>query len=858
MHRPPRATYRLQLTEDLTFADAARMVGYLSDLGISHLHLSPILTARPRSRHFYDVADHSRIDSVLGGEQGLQALADTAHAAGMGLIADVVGHHMGVGPWSPLWDTLLREGRSSTSAAYFDIDWETPLPGAREKVILPVLPGPYGDELTAGRLRLAETPAGVRITSGDLSFPLSAETVQAVERVGTSRLEGRPGDARSWTRMHSLLEQQHYRLVSWSAGSRLVNYRRFLHINALAALRVEDEAVFDATHQVMVDLVTSGVLDGLRVDHIDGHADPTGYLQRLRDRVGPDAWLVVEKMTSTAEPLPADWPVDGTTGYELLRTSLGMQVDPLGLRHLQALARSYDGLPGPEDRWMMKSRQLDALLGPDLRRLTRAVWDACQDEPSVRDVDYRTLLDAVSRVLVSLPVHRTYVDPRQEEAAEADRAVIAAAVETASSIQARRPVPDVIWRYLTALLAGPMRRSAAAIDAVVRFQQLSAPVMSLGVEQRLFFRHQAMVGACELGCDPDHVPMTVEAVHQAVVSMPPAGMRVTATHDTLHGEDVRLRIAALAGMAAEWAALAEGVLTQRPAPDAALGLRLLQVAQAVWPIEDDGIVLLEQLLDRPALIDRFAAYAVESARRQALITSHTEVDSVAEAAVDSWARALLDPAASSAAQLRPLARRAAEVAMAASLSQTLLRITTAGVPDTYQGTERWDDSLLDPDNRRPVDVEVRAADQERWVGQTPEVASLWIDRRDGRVKHWVLRQALRARASHPDVFGPDGGYEPVAVHGRWAAHLLAFRRTGPGGQAVVLCPRVLGRVTDGGRFDPTGRIWADTEVVLPDVAEGASWRDALTGQSVEDGGASAVPASLLLADLPVALLIAGS
>ena len=274
--RTPRATYRLQLTADHPFAAAAERVPYLAELGISHLYLSPVLAARPGTRHFYDVADHRRIDPVLGGEEGLRALADAAHEAGLGLIGDVVPNHMGTGPWNPLWDQLLREGRSSEAARFVDVDWETPLPGAADKVILPVLAGPYGDELAAGALGLAEGPTGVRVTYGELSFPLAAESAEAVERAGVTRLLGRPGEPRTWSRMHSLLEQQHYRLVSFRAGRRLINYRRFFHIDALAALRVDDEVVFEATHRLLTDLVVEGVLDGLRVDHLDGLADPGG------------------------------------------------------------------------------------------------------------------------------------------------------------------------------------------------------------------------------------------------------------------------------------------------------------------------------------------------------------------------------------------------------------------------------------------------------------------------------------------------------------------------------------------------------------------------------------------------------
>lgn len=850
---PPRATYRLQLTEDQPFAHAAGLVDYLSDMGVSHLYLSPVLAARPGTRHFYDVADHSRIDPLLGGMEGLRDLADTAHQAGMGLIGDLVPNHMGVGPWNPQWEAMLRDGRSSEAAKFFDVDWETPLPGASDKVILPVLHGPYGEELAAGRIGLAEGPAGIRITYDELSFPLNTETVAAVERSGTDRLLGKPGDERSWTRMHSLLEQQHYRLVSWPAGRRLVNYRRFLHIDALVALRVEDPQVFAATHGLMLDLVTNGIFDGLRIDHLDGLADPVGYLDRLREGVGPDAWIVVEKLTTPSHPLPKDWPVDGSTGYELLRTSLGLQVDPHGLRHLQRVAAAHGAPPSPRDLWHYKHDMLDTL-GPDLRRLVRVIWNACQDQTDVRDVDYRTLLDAITRVLVAMDVYRTYTDPDTGQTHQPDQDAVERAVRLAQEDTDGRVIPDVVWRYLQALLTGKVRWTAAAAEAVTRFQQLSGPVMSLGVEHRLFLRYNAFVAACELGVDPFDIPVSIAEAHNAIIGMPPAGMRVTATHDTQHGEDVRLRMAALSGLANDWGAVADQILTATNPPDTSLGLRLLQVAVGIWPVTDDGTEPLAEVLDASELVHRFETYAINAALGQAVITSYLARDRQAEAEMMSWTRAVFDPEGGVAPLLRPVAVRAAEVAMAASLSQTVFRATVSGVPDTYQGTERWDDSLTDPDNRRPVDFSGPIAAAAQWAADAPDVAALWQARRDGRIKQWVLRQALRARADYPDVFGSEAGHEGIWVEGRWAAHLFGYRRFSSSGQALVVCPRVYGRVTDGGRFPAVGRIWADTEVQLPALDDGQSWHNPLTGATIE--ATTAIPAADLLVDLPVAVLLA--
>lgn len=846
----PRATYRMQLTADRGFDHAVGLVDYLAALGISHLYLSPFLAARPTTTHFYDVTDHSRIDQRLGGEEGLRRLADRAHDAGLGLIADVVTHHMAAGPWSPMWRRMLREGRSSNAASMFEIDWEPPLPGAAEKVILPVLGQPYGDALSQGLLGLQQHGEEVVVTYGDLRLPLTADTEAALARSGgVERLAGRIGEPRTWGRMHSLLEQQHYRLVSYAAGRRLVNYRRYLAVDQLAAIHADSPDVFAHTHALIIALLDEGLLDGLRIAHVDGLADPAGYLRGLREAVGPDVWIVVERAGAAGDPVPEDWPVQGTTGYELLRTSLGLHVDPQGLGTLWSHAAEHDALPSSRDVWIARSEQLEQELAPDLRRLARATWEACQEQPAVRDVDYRTLLEAVTRLLVAMPVPRTYVDPRTGEATERDRRAIGQAVDAAAQVGDRGTIPAALWSYLQELFSGATRPTTAAAEAITRFQQLAIAAMTLGIEERVFFRHNAFVAACELGCDPRRVPITLEEAHRQIAEMPPLGMRTTATHDTKHGEDVRLRIAGLTGVAGEWTRLASRVLAGTAPPDAALGLRLLQIAVGIWPVTDDGSAPLSEVLSDASLGDRLVAYAIAAARGQQRLTSHLHPDGEVEQEIAAWTRGLVDPAGLVAAELRGVANAAAEIGICASLSQTLMRITVPGVPDTYQGTEGWDDSLSDPDNRRPVDMEALAAELGRLTGpDAPEVDELWEARRDGRIKLHVLATALRLRREMPQTFGPDGSYEPVTATGRWARHMVAYLRRGSDGDVLVVCPRVMGRVSDGGVLDPRGRIWADTDLHLPVET---TWTDALSGHHVA-GDVLAV--ADVLSALPVALL----
>ena len=379
--------------------------------------------------------------------------------------------------------------------------------------------------------------------------------------------------------------------------------------------------------------------------------------------------------------------------------------------------------------------------------------------------------------------------------------------------------------------------------------------MALGVEERLFLRHNAMVAACELGCDPFEPAVDLDQAWEALQAMPERGMRTTASHDTKHSEDVRQRMAALTGMALPFSEVADHVLASTNPPLQSLGLRLLQVAVGVWPIGDDGEVDLAEVLDVPGLIDRFTAYALRVARGQNILTGYTDPDDPAEDAIADWCADIFDPHGEIAPRLRPVAVAAAEIGMAGSLSQVLLRMTTGGVADTYQGTERWDDSLSDPDNRRSLDLEDHIRDQQAWADDAPDLQSLWESRRDGRVKQWVVGQALRTRRDNWAVFGPGSTFDRCEVTGRWASSLLVVHRSdGDDGQAVALCPVALGRLTDGGRFPALGRVWADTMALLPPLAEGTTWQDALTGATVDVSGDT--PVADILTTLPVALLIA--
>ncbi|MGH8904066.1 MAG: malto-oligosyltrehalose synthase, partial [Egibacteraceae bacterium] len=815
-HSEPRATYRLQLTPEFGFAEAAGLIDYLADLGISHLYLSPVLQARPGSAHGYDVADPTRVSQQLGGEEGLRALAAAAHARDLGLIVDIVPNHVAASAHTPLWEALLTEGPGGDCARFFDVDWDPPLPGAAGKVIVPALGDQYGLVLQRGELEVSDG----RVRYFEHSFPLSAQSRAAMGGLG----------------LHELLERQHYRLVWHRVGDALINYRRFFAISELAGVRVEDEHVFDVTHERVLALVADGVIDGLRVDHPDGLADPRGYLRRLADRA-PGTWIVVEKILAAGEPLPEDWPVAGTTGYDFCNDVTGLFVDPAAAGAMEETGCLFSAVP--EDRQAAaraaKAEILDGLLSADTKRVAARLWAVCQAHPEIRDVDDRACLRAVASTVQALPFYRTYVDPVTGKARPEDERVIEAAVPSTT-----------LGAFLADVLTGRAGTDPAHLEVIRRFQQLSGATMAKGVEDTYFYRDLRLLAVNEVGAEPGQFGIDVDGFHAACAARGarhPTGMLATATHDTNRGEDTRLRIAALSEMPAAWDRAVRGWAAYHRGiwPDPAAAYLLYQTLVGVWP--------LDAQVDM-ALGNRVREYAIKAVREAKLRTDWTDSDEAYEGSLVEFVDLLLDPERSAAfhAELAELAGRAAVIAMVASLAQTLLRCTVPGVPDTYQGAELWDCSLVDPDNRRPVDFDLRHRLLASLDGADPRalLAQWW----DGRIKLWVLSRALHARATHPACVGVGSGYEPLPVGGRWADHAVAFVRPDPHRTAflVTVAPRLPGAVMSDTARPPVGDAWADTALTLP---VGGQWTDLLTGATHHGG---LLPLSDLLRTLPVALL----
>ncbi|WP_068184464.1 malto-oligosyltrehalose synthase [Mycobacterium sp. UM_CSW] len=758
---PVLSTYRLQLRGEssgfaFTFADAENLLDYLDELGVTHLYLSPVLTAARGSNHGYDVTDPTTVAPELGGADGLARLSAAARSRGMGLIVDIVPNHVGIDDpeQNAWWWDVLRHGRGSQYAAFFDIDWDLDDDG---RIVLPIL----GSDDDAADLKVD----GDRLRLGDLALPIAPGTAEG-----------------SGPQVH---DRQHYRLVGWRNG--VTGYRRFFSITSLAGLRQEDREVFDASHAEIARWFDEGLVDGVRIDHPDGLSDPCGYLARLRELLGPDAWIVIEKILAVDEALEPTLPVAGTTGYDVLRQVGGVFVDPAGEEALTALVDSagvdYGAMPALLAE--LKVRAATQTLGSELARLRRAV-------AATAGTDHPLLPDAIAALLTHIGVYRS------------DYPSLVALLPTAlAETQAQSPQLGPALQVLAAALA-------EGGEPATRLQQLCGAVTAKAVEDCLFYRDARLVSLNEVGGEPHRFGVGLAEFQQSAADRArlwPHTMTTLTTHDTKRGEDVRARIGVLSQVPSLWTEFLARWEVQAPSPDPATGQFLWQNIFGVWPVS--GQVTGE-------LRARLHAYAEKAIREAAWHTSWNDPDTAFEDAVHRWLDTILDGPV--AGQLTELVAQLNPHAASDALGQKLLALTVPGTPDVYQGTELWDDSLVDPDNRRAVDYAARRAALKDL--QHPKIR--------------VVATALRVRRARPETF-LRGAHRPVLAEGDAADHVVAFRR---GDDVLVAVTRWTVRLAEKG--------WGNTVVPLPE----GTWTDAMSG-AVASGATSAAQ---LFSDLPVVLL----
>jgi (1->4)-alpha-D-glucan 1-alpha-D-glucosylmutase len=873
----PTSTYRLQLHKGFNFDDAARVADYLASLGISHIYSSPYLQAAPNSMHGYDVVDPTKVNEELGGDDGHLRFCQRLGELRLGQVLDIVPNHMAISPSNPYWWDVLENGESSRYATWFDIDWHSSEAKLQNKILIPVLGDQYGRILSAGQIKVERVGEHFCASYADQQFPLAPESLslllsRAANRATNdtlnliadsfSRLPASSDSDISFVRhrdktviygllkvlcgehievcaaitteiddlnrdiegLDDLLNLQNYRLAYWRTADQELGYRRFFDVNTLAGLRVGREHVFEATHSRILEWLRAGVLDGIRADHVDGLRNPLEYFQRVRARA-PAAWIIGEKILAPGEFLREDWPIDGTSGYDFMDACINFLVHSSGIEELTETYIKFTGEPARFEA-VAHEKKLNVLhegLGSDVNRLASLLVEICESHRDHRDYTRAEIRRALREVAGSFLVYRTYVVADTRQIAAEDRERISEAVERAK--QTRPDLDSGLFDFIAEVLTLRVSGNLEG-DFAMRFQQLTSPVMAKGVEDTAFYSFNRMIALNEVGNDPGRVGLSVEEFHDYCIKMQathPHTMTTLSTHDTKRADDVRARVAAISEIPREWKSALKRWSSRSSAfrtgafPDRNTEYFLYQTMVGAWPISQERLI----------------AYMEKASREAKVHTSWVQQNKEFDDALRSFIERVLDSEAF-VADLENFVMRVVHAGRVNSLTQSLLKFTAPGVPDTYQGGELWDLSLVDPDNRRPVDYELRRQMlNDLKNGMTIEEIMIRMD--EGMPKLWVVHTALSLRKVHPEWFGAESGYTPVIADGPKSGHLVAFLRAE---RVATIAPRWPLKL---------GGNWGATSIDLPQ----GNWKNRLTGDTVE-GGRQRVQA--LLERFPVALL----
>jgi (1->4)-alpha-D-glucan 1-alpha-D-glucosylmutase len=822
---PLRATYRLQLEPAFDFDRAAAIVPYLAALGVSHVYCSPIFEAVHGSRHGYDVVDPTRVRGELGGEDGRRRFVEALRRHGLGLVVDIVPNHVAL-EGNAWWIDVLTHGTASACFRFFDIDLtHDPYNGpSSPKLLIPILAQPYGDELVGGGLRLVVENGVPLVAYAVNRFPLSIASRDALgdepEAQGAADPIAAVADAlnEDTVRLHTLLEAQHYRLTWWRLARDEAPYRRFFDVNGLIGVRVEDDAVFDAMHRLVDAWIADGSIDGLRVDHVDGLADPAAYLARLRARA-PQAWIGVEKILADGEDLPA-WPVDGTTGYEFGALVTRLLTAPEGEAPLTALYHRFAGAIDTFDEVEEDARHevLEHWLSGDAKRVALALYRMCQDDLRLRDYSLRDASILVRELVAGARVYRTYVAASGPSPADAAR--IAALCDR---VRTRRPdVPGPLVDLVQRLFATG-GESPRGLDFVQRFQQLSTAAAAKAVEDTAAYRDVRYLPLNDVGGDPRHFSVAPAEYHDTLArwqKQHPRGMRSTSTHDSKRAEDVRARLSVLSEVPGLWAAAVDRWGRRSDAhrvdgqPDRNFEYYLYQTLVGAWPVSRE----------------RAHQHAEKAAREAKVFTDWLSPSPEYERAVHHFVDGLYDDAAF-VAEIAELVDALHPADWIKGLSQQLLKLTAPGVPDLYQGSELWLRKLVDPDNRTPVDYGCRQSLLDQCQRLTAPQVLARMD--EGLPKLWTTARTLHLKARHADLADPASAYTPLVASGVAAARVVAFVR---GAHIAVVAPIRT--------WTPD---WTATHVTLPP----GTWTHVLADTTCEGGD---VALDALFDAFPVALL----
>ena len=818
----PTATYRIQFRNGMTFDRVASLVPYLKQLGISHLYASPIFTATSDSTHGYDVTDANEIEPSIGGREGFDRMVAALKAAGLGLILDIVPNHMAASLENAWWRDVIENGEQSRYARHFDIDWSRPL-------TLPFLGDTFEAVLENGEIAVKPDPQ-----SGKPAFAY----YESFYPLCPASWEGREQEVLALTDNTQIAElhaRQPWRLMSWRDAPRDLSYRRFFEITGLVGVRVEEDAVFDDTHRLILALVHSGAVDGLRVDHVDGLADPKAYLERLRREVGPACYLTVEKILGEGEQIPADWPISGTTGYEFMASLSDALVDG---SKLTALRHAYDDVVGKPVDMRAELRSAKLLMvnrnfeGEFTTLLRIAMGIAATTHETLEE---QTVRVALRELLIAFPVYRTYgtADGLPPEG-------VALLHTLAGKVEATPHAPDpaaldFIIRLLTGEISGDVLEQA--ITFRTRFQQLTGPLMAKSVEDTLFFRQNMELALNEVGAEPIPGDFSLRRFHADMKTrreQQPDALSGTSTHDTKRGEDARARLYTLteapdrwAAHVARWREMNIGhvkELDDGPAPKAAGAWMLYQALAGVWPVR----LTPGDTAGLQALETRFLAFVEKALREAKLRTDWADSNDAYEEAMLGYASQLLSPENPAflrdfVSTLQPFIR----AGLVNSLTQTVVKLTAPGVPDIYQGSEALNFSLVDPDNRREPDFAALEKMLEGYDNPAPAAEADWLS---GRVNQHAIAKTLRLRKEKPVLFR-KGDYLPLNATGTWARNVIAYARTEGDDALIVLTPRLMLNALQNQPLPPAQR-FEETEIFLPARLANRRYRDILSGEEI--------------------------
>ena len=886
--KSPLSTYRLQVNAEFPFSAVRGVVDYLRDLGVGTLYFSPVFKARPRSPHGYDVTDPSKFSRDAGDEPEFAELSRAAAEAGLTILLDIVPNHMAAAEDNPWWHDLLEHGPASVTAGFFDVDWAAR--GCNQQLILPILGHDLEECVRKQEIKLELRNDEVRLVYFARSLPLDPSSLLGILEIARAHAAGRAAEAigelirlardiprrqdctleqrtrrkqaaqslkaalrqqigvvggvksallaaleaiNQSAELKRIIGEQAYRLEFWRSGTRRINYRRFFDIADLAGVRVEDRDVFEVTHTLTLELILGGQIEGVRIDHVDGLRDPYAYLTRLREAVG-DTYVVVEKILAPGEELRADWPVQGTTGYDFVSISTGLFVHPDGLA---ALTEDYGGrtrLPSFGDIvYEKKKLVIDALFAGELNGLNGAIARLAENLGT--PFDDEVLSAALVEISASLSIYRTYI--RGEIAAE-DRHAIKHAL---TSGRHRAPhLPDsafALFRRVLLLEDIPPELFGEALEFIIGWQQFTGPVMAKGLEDTAFYTYQRLISLSEVGSHPDAISTSTGEFHQAIrrrFERWPFTMNASSTHDTKRSEDVRARIHVLSEMAPEWTAALDRwtdlnaqhkrSVDGKRVPELNEEIMLYQTLVGAWPLDP---------AEQSGFSSRIQKFLLKASREAKNHSSWLDPNEAYEQAVLEFADAVIKDSRF-LDDFLPMQQEIAWYGALNSLSQLIIKIGAPGIPDIYQGTELWNFSLVDPDNRRPVDFALRrellrqmTSDGTTAAAFTNELMNSW---QDGRIKLYMTWTGLQLRKQNPGIF-MAGDYVSLNVIGPLSDHVIAFARRYEERWVLFVATRFFRHLTPPGRL-PVGTMWNDT---LLELAEGmpAMWQNILTNESAE-------------------------